>query len=111
MIYEVSFKVKVNSRHPEWAIQTALQRVLKGRVDGVTLDFKKNEKHLIYKLDDLAVCDDCGHVFQIDADNDFATIPSLNERIEPGGMVPICECPECGALAYPLFKFESEGKP
>lgn len=27
-------------------------------------------------------------------------IPDLWERIEPGGEVPVGECPECGALAY-----------
>ena len=29
-------------------------------------------------------------------------IPGLAERLEPGGVVPSGECPECGALAYPI---------
>lgn len=46
-------------------------------------------------------CDNCGWrgVPKIDA---FADIPDLFERIEPGGVVPSGECPECGALCYPL---------
>ncbi|MCV7247671.1 hypothetical protein H7J07_05460 [Mycobacterium koreense] len=27
-------------------------------------------------------------------------IPDLDERLEPGGVVPAGECPSCGALAY-----------
>jgi hypothetical protein len=32
--------------------------------------------------------------------NQTRPIHDLWERIEPGGTVPIGECPECGALAY-----------
>lgn len=52
-------------------------------------------------LADYALCDNCGNLFKIDPDEDLATIPGLVDRIEPGKMVPVCECPECKALAYP----------
>jgi len=32
----------------------------------------------------------------------FPDIPDLLSRLEPGGMVPAGECPDCGALVYPL---------
>lgn len=32
----------------------------------------------------------------------FPDIPGMMERIEPGGTVPAGECPECGALVYPV---------
>jgi len=32
----------------------------------------------------------------------FPDIPELLSRIEPGGVVPAGECPDCGALVYPL---------
>lgn len=32
----------------------------------------------------------------------FPDIPDLLERIGPGGIVPAGECPDCGALVYPL---------
>jgi len=32
----------------------------------------------------------------------FPDIPKLSERLEPGGIVPAFECPDCGALAYPV---------
>ena len=32
----------------------------------------------------------------------FPDIPDLLSRIEPGGVVPAGECPDCGALVYPL---------
>jgi len=28
------------------------------------------------------------------------TTPNLNERLDPGGEVPVGECPRCGCLAY-----------
>ena len=32
----------------------------------------------------------------------FPDIPGLLERIESGGIVPAGECPDCGALVYPV---------
>ena len=32
----------------------------------------------------------------------FPDIPDLLSRIGPGGMVPSGECPDCGALVYPV---------
>jgi hypothetical protein len=32
----------------------------------------------------------------------FPDIPDLLQRIGPGGTVPSGECPDCGALVYPL---------
>lgn len=55
-------------------------------------------------LSECAVCDNCGNVFKVDEENNFTAIIDLYKRIEPGGMVPVCECPKCGALAYPADK-------
>jgi uncharacterized OB-fold protein len=57
----------------------------------------RRKKH---KKDNRALCDDCGKVFV--PTTDLADIPDLLQRVEPGGMVPMCECPDCGALAYPF---------
>jgi hypothetical protein len=50
-------------------------------------------------------CDNCGKVWdeeQVENSLENGGIDKLLERIEPGGMVPFGECPECGALVYPL---------
>jgi hypothetical protein len=64
----------------------------------------KRGERIEIDLMECAVCDNCEHVFQVAEDNDFAVIPNLNERITPGNMVPACECPKCGALAYPAAR-------
>lgn len=44
-------------------------------------------------------CDGCGAVIP----NGLLTlpIPRLEQRIDPGGVVPSGECPDCGSLCYP----------
>ena len=47
-------------------------------------------------------CGNCGRYFKEDQlVHVFPDIPDLAQRVEPGGVVPAGECPECGALAYP----------
>jgi hypothetical protein len=48
-------------------------------------------------------CDNCGKVWPADK---LGGIEDLTQRIEPGGVVPSGECPECGALCYPVEKKE-----
>ncbi|QPC87114.1 hypothetical protein GA830_10445 [Mesorhizobium sp. NBSH29] len=42
-------------------------------------------------------CADCGRVTHF---SDLAAIKDMEQRIDPGEIVPAGECPECGALAY-----------
>lgn len=37
---------------------------------------------------------------------DLNEIKDFEQRVEPGGIVPSGECPDCGALAYPASEFE-----
>lgn len=52
------------------------------------------------------VCDNCGKRFSQPKELKyvFPNIPDLLERLDPGGMVPVGECPECGAMVYPEDK-------
>jgi len=65
----------------------------------VRVDLKKDGE-----LKPLLRCDNCWALFK--GTGRFARvypdIPGLLERIEPGGIVPAGECPDCGALVYPL---------
>ena len=49
-------------------------------------------------------CDNCWALFKGAGKlaRVFPDIPGLLSRIEPGGIVPAGECPDCGALVYPL---------
>lgn len=46
-----------------------------------------------------AKCDNCSHIFT--TPGDFQNIPDLFERIQPGELVPLSQCPLCEALSYP----------
>lgn len=46
-----------------------------------------------------ACCDNCEMICQV---SELEPMADLLERIEPGGTVPSGQCPECGALAYPV---------
>ena len=44
-------------------------------------------------------CDNCGIVWTGD---ELERIEDIENRIDPGSIVPSGECPECGALCYPV---------
>lgn len=44
-------------------------------------------------------CDNCGGVY---AESTLRQPADLEQRLDPGGEVPLGECPGCGALAYLL---------
>jgi len=51
-------------------------------------------------------CDNCGRFVETARQvvHTWPDIPNLTERIEPGGTAPSGECPDCGALVYPVRK-------
>jgi hypothetical protein len=50
-------------------------------------------------------CGNCGQQWTYDQ---LQPIVDLWERIEPGGEVPIGECPECGALCCPPEGYDGD---
>lgn len=44
------------------------------------------------------VCDNCKKKWTLQA---VVEAKDLNQRVEPGGIMPSGQCPECGALCYP----------
>jgi len=69
----------------------------KGKTVRVDLQ-RDHEPHALLR------CDNCWALFKGTGKlaRVFPDIPGLLERIEPGGIVPAGECPDCGALVYPL---------
>src|SRR5439155_14436990 len=45
-------------------------------------------------------CDNCGAIWD---DTDVDPISDLWERVDPGGVMPSGQCPDCGALCYPQW--------
>lgn len=43
-------------------------------------------------------CDYCA--FEIDDRNKLADVDELTVRVDPGGIMPAGECPDCGCLIY-----------
>ena len=50
-------------------------------------------------------CDNCGEIWKAD---ELEGIENLDNRVDPGSIVPSGECPECGALCYPVETDSSE---
>lgn len=48
----------------------------------------------------LCLCDGCGYAWQPKDIIPLEFTPDLNTRLDPGGVVPAGECPECHALVY-----------
>ena len=44
-------------------------------------------------------CDNCGEEWVL---AELAEAKDLSERVDPGGEMPSGECPDCGALCYPV---------
>ncbi len=63
----------------------------------VRVDLRREEK-----AEALLRCDNCWALFKDEGKlaSVFPDIPGLLSRIEPGGIVPAGECPDCGALVY-----------
>jgi len=103
--YRVRWEIDVEGSTPAQAALRVLD-IMRDRSSIATVFLLKDERRKTTKIDleAFAICDSCGFIFKTPKDNDFATITDLNERIEPGGMVPACECPKCGSLAYPATK-------
>lgn len=58
----------------------------------------------------LSKCGNCDKVWTANVLRyKFPAIKDLSQRVEPGGVVPAGECPECGALTYPYE--ETKGVP
>jgi hypothetical protein len=51
-------------------------------------------------------CDNCGETWN---EGDLQPIKHYFQRVEPGGIVPSGECPECGCLCYPVITSEYGG--
>lgn len=49
----------------------------------------------------LVECDDCERRFHVEKGK---PVKHLEMRVDPGGPMPSCECPWCGALAYPVLR-------
>ena len=50
-------------------------------------------------------CDNCGEIWKADQ---LEGIKDLDHRVDSGSVVPSGECPECGALCYPVEPDPSE---
>ena len=80
---------------------TALCFSVKTRLPGTGQHMSREQQ---VDLVNYAKCDACKLIFAVPEDEGPDTIRDLVKRLDPGGMVPACECGDCGALAYPVSK-------
>lgn len=55
--------------------------------------------HVVGQCRTMHACDNCGEEWY---DSQLVPAKSLSERVDPGGPMPSGECPDCGALCYPV---------
>ena len=53
-----------------------------------------------------AVCDNCRLYCAV---SELDLIDDLEQRLDPGGVVPAGQCPHCGALAYLKPEWQERG--
>lgn len=99
----VRWEIEVEAETPEEAAVFALEIMRKPTNTALTFDVRVGGGLQTIDLMEYARCDNCGHMMPLgNCLNRLAEINNLFHRIEPGGVVPTCECNRCGALAYPL---------
>lgn len=62
--------------------------------DPVTIKLKKRPK----EKKGLSLCDNCDKIF---VTKNLPAVKDLEQRVDPGSIMPSGECPECGCLCYP----------
>jgi len=103
----VKWEIDVDAETTEEAALKCLKIMRDPDSTATSFEVRVNEhaKFSTIDLEEYAVCDNCGLMIYLgDQTFRYAEIRDLFNRIEPGGMVPSCECPECGRLAYPATK-------
>jgi hypothetical protein len=58
------------------------------------------ERHRASQNSPVCRCDDCSKVWHENQVVPMYRVRDLQERLDPGGEVPVGECPACGALCY-----------
>lgn len=101
--WRVVWEIDVSGNSPAEAAREAMKIMRDPSSLATIFDVRSHKTNRVEEVDltHFAICDNCGHFFKVAEDGDFACIPDLNERILPGEMVPVCECPKCKCLAYP----------
>lgn len=61
---------------------------------------KKKRKRKVRERVCTHECDNCSALWE---EGDLKPAADLSERVDPGGVMPSGECPDCGALCYPRW--------
>lgn len=102
-LIKVRWEIEVEAETPEEAAVFALEIMRKPTNTALTFDVHVQGGLQTIDLMEYARCDNCGHMTYLgDTLNRLAEINNLFHRIEPGGIVPACECHRCGGLTYPV---------
>lgn len=111
VMHRVIWEIDVDAEGAEEAALTALRMMRDPNSTALCFAVKSKcgigqhkERVQDIDLEQYAKCDSCKLVFKVPQEENLGTIHNLAERLDPGGMVPTCECRDCGALAYPVNK-------
>ena len=89
-VIDVRFKTHAEAR--AWGVRVIWIRVWKPRAQ---------TKRSYSMAQHLCECDNCGNQYQLpDRRIRLEDVDDLTARMDPGGEVPVGECPACGALCY-----------
>ena len=97
----VSWEIDVEAQTEVEAAMEALRIMQDPKNTAVVFEIHPGTKQkTMIDLEDYAIRENCPRIFKIPADSNLDNILNLRDRLDPGGDVPVCECPVCGSLAY-----------
>lgn len=94
-----SWNFTVGGANPKTAFMGQQTVVRESAVPLSTMQAAINDAIVTGDQFDLAKCGNCDHVCDV---SDLKDIKNYNERVAPGEVEPLGECPRCGSLSYDL---------
>jgi len=97
--YHITWKIDLEAETPVEAARKALKMIQAAETIATVFRVKTERGRCVFTIDlSEVICDNCA--WSGTYGEGVTPIPNFNERVDPKGQIPTCECPACGALAY-----------
>ena len=96
-IYHITWQIDLEAETPIDAARKALEMIQEE--DSIATVFRVKIQPKVTRVDLSEVfCNNCA--WHGAYGEEISPIPNFQERVDPKGQVPACECPACCSLAY-----------
>jgi len=98
-LYHITWQIDLEAETLVEAARKALEMIQEEETTATVFEVRAPRGRGVFTIDlNEVICDNCA--WHGDSSEGIVPIPNLEQRIDPNGQVPACECPACGALAY-----------